>query len=86
MGIQKLRFPLLVIFIIMLAISQLSSCRHIRQASEEAQQQASKAQFKTWFSRHSSAPAPGEYDGDEIDPIYGVSHRSVPGGPNPLHN
>lgn len=84
MGIQKLRFPLLI-FIIMLAISQLSSCRHIRQASEEAQQ-ASKAEFEPRFSTHSSAPAPGEYGGDEIDPIYGVSHRSVPGGPNPLHN
>ncbi|EOA34162.1 hypothetical protein CARUB_v10021664mg [Capsella rubella] len=27
-----------------------------------------------------------QYDGDEIDPRYGVEKRRVPSGPNPLHH
>lgn len=38
------------------------------------------------FSWHFSAKAPMVSGKDETDTIYGVSHRTIPEGPNPLHN
>ncbi|CAL9239936.1 unnamed protein product [Arabidopsis halleri] len=37
-------------------------------------------------SRHDHRHSGEQYDGDEIDPRYGVEKRRVPSGPNPLHH
>ncbi|KAG6619713.1 hypothetical protein I3842_Q087200 [Carya illinoinensis] len=74
MGIQHLRLPLLV-FVVILAISQQSTCRHIRKNMVE------KTKQTDIFNSSSEGS-----DKDDIEPTYGVSLPAVPGGPNPLHN
>lgn len=69
-----------VVLVIMLAISQQSTCRHIHKSIREENKQTDD------LSWHFSARAPEGSDKDDIDPSYGVSLRGVPGGPNPLHN
>ncbi|GKV23098.1 hypothetical protein SLEP1_g32875 [Rubroshorea leprosula] len=63
----------------MLSSIQFSSSRYIhRSLSNEAEQT-----FRTEFP----AEAPqGSAGTDKNQSVYGVSHRGVPGGPNPLHN
>ncbi|GMY30255.1 F-box/LRR-repeat protein [Fagus crenata] len=69
-----------VVFVITLAISQQSNCRHIYTSKSEEAKPTDK------YSWHFSAKAPEGSGKDDIDPIYGVSLRAVPTGPNPLHN
>lgn len=38
------------------------------------------------FPSRFPAEAPGAVNNPHTDPIYGMSERTVPGGPNPLHN
>ncbi|EXB37393.1 hypothetical protein L484_024321 [Morus notabilis] len=88
MGIQNPKFPC-VFLIIILMISQFSSCRHINRfitSTEEAKKTAKTTKLYSRFSWHSSAQPPEESRGHQIDPRYGASLRAVPGGPNPLHN
>lgn len=79
MKIHYLSFQFLLIFAIIISISQLSSCRNIQEITPTSTNQ----RFNSRFSWHSSAPAPKLSRNDES---YRVSHRMVPGGPNPLHN
>ncbi|KAG2677347.1 hypothetical protein I3843_12G095300 [Carya illinoinensis] len=85
MGIQHLRLPLLV-FVVILAISQRSTCRHIRKNMVEKTKQTDIFNSSSRFSWHFSGRAPEGSDKDDIDPTYRVSFPAVPGGPNPLHN
>lgn len=84
--IPNTRIPFLFLMIL-LALSQFSSCRHlhINRGDHQAKETA-KTDFSTQFSWHFPAKAPEGSSKDEIDQVYGVSYRTVPGGPNPLHN
>lgn len=79
---------IVVIIIIILAISQLSSCRHVhkRISDDQETKQIDTTEIHTKFSWHFPAKAPEESRKEVANPIYGVSYRAVPGGPNPLHN
>ncbi|CAL5356111.1 unnamed protein product [Camellia sinensis] len=81
MRIQHPGVPILIVM--MLAISQISNGRHIHRITTE---ESSTDKFNFKFSQHFSAEAPEESRNNEADPVYQVSHRTVPGGPNPLHN
>ncbi|XVF10642.1 hypothetical protein REPUB_Repub07fG0200000 [Reevesia pubescens] len=73
-----------IFFMIILATIQLSSCRYIhRSLSSEADQQTTNTEFSTW---HFPAKSPEASRAENSQPIYEVSYRTVPGGPNPLHN
>jgi len=75
------------LIIIILAISQLSSCRHLHIKIGDQNKQRAEADVFTQLSWHFPAKASEGSSKDEIDdPVYGVSYRAVPGGPNPLHN
>lgn len=74
-----------VFFLLLLLSGQLNFLCHARSVNREA---------KTSKSEEHSAPSMGyfpkknpfqEHD-DDFSPIYGVSKRLVPQGPNPLHN
>lgn len=89
MKLKKFYLPSVSLFLlILLAVGQLSTFSHgIRIMKEEV--------GKSWEGEYSSSTgyfpkiSPSQainYDGDNFDPIYGVSHRAVPQGPNPLHN
>ncbi|PSS11424.1 CLE12p like [Actinidia chinensis var. chinensis] len=89
MGIQNPGFPILILVI--LTITQLSNGRHLHiRITIEASQERSTNEFYPRFSNHFSttaaAAAPEKSRNDQVDPVYEVSHRTVPGGPNPLHN
>ncbi|KAI5601515.1 hypothetical protein POPTR_001G107400v4 [Populus trichocarpa] len=72
---------------IILAISQLSSCRYLHINIRDQTNQTVETDVSTQFSWHFTAKAPEGSNKDEIDdPVYGASYRTVPGGPNPLHN
>lgn len=74
MGLQ----PFLIILMMMLTITHHSNCRDIRRIIAQETEQIFK---------ESEIFPPQEWSNDEeVDPIYGASDRSVPGGPNPLHN
>lgn len=80
MAVQYSRFSI-VMFMIILMISQLSSCCEARRClSKEINQKQSSNSFHFYTKTHQGSSR------DEIHPIYGVSLRDVPGGPNPLHN
>ncbi|KAF5938631.1 hypothetical protein HYC85_022890 [Camellia sinensis] len=81
MRIQHPGVPILIVM--MLAISLISNGRHIHRITTE---ESSTDKFNWKFSQHFSAEAPEESRNNEADPVYQVSHRTVPGGPNPLHN
>ncbi|KAK7855759.1 hypothetical protein CFP56_026413 [Quercus suber] len=85
MGIHYLRL-LLVVFVITLAISQQSNCRQIYKSNSEEAKPGDKNNFYSRYSWHFSAKALVGSTKDDINPIYGVSLRTVPQGPNPLHN
>lgn len=89
MKILNPRPPFIVItIIIILAISQLSSCRYVPKTTTDDQetQQTDTTEIHTKFSWHFPAKAPEASRKEVANPVYGVSHRAVPGGPNPLHN
>ncbi|KAJ6415230.1 hypothetical protein OIU84_004089 [Salix udensis] len=76
-----------IFLMIILATSQLSSCRHLHIKIGDQNKPRAEAQVFTQFSWHFPAKASQGSSKDEIDdPVYGVSYRTVPGGPNPLHN
>ncbi|CAN4077774.1 unnamed protein product [Withania somnifera] len=81
MKIHYLSFQFLLILVI-LSVSQVSSCRKIQEITPTSTNQ----RFNSRFSWHNYAPAPKESRNEDIDQKYRVSHRMVPGGPNPLHN
>ncbi|PON86441.1 hypothetical protein TorRG33x02_177820 [Trema orientale] len=86
MGVQNHKLPCMVMIIILM-ISQFSSCRHINKARSESTNKTDKSsKFYSQFSWHLSAKAPEESREYGINPRYGASLRAVPGGPNPLHN
>ncbi|KAJ6967374.1 hypothetical protein NC652_004812 [Populus alba x Populus x berolinensis] len=73
---------------IILSISQLSSCRY-RPHKYRITNQTKQLKQMSLLSFHgiSLQKAPEGSDKDEIDdPVFGASYRTVPGGPKPLHN
>ncbi|XP_010415519.1 PREDICTED: CLAVATA3/ESR (CLE)-related protein 12 [Camelina sativa] len=56
----------------------------IRLVSRKALSQ--RYDFTPFNRRHDHHRSEEQYDGDEIDPRYGVEKRRVPSGPNPLHH
>ncbi|KAJ0106249.1 hypothetical protein Patl1_18742 [Pistacia atlantica] len=81
MKILNPKFPFLVLLII-LAACQLSSSRYLHTTTSEE----TSTEFHPTFSWHFPAKAPESSGKEATDPLYGVSYRTVPGGPNPLHN
>ncbi|KAF7138372.1 hypothetical protein RHSIM_Rhsim07G0092200 [Rhododendron simsii] len=89
MGIQQSAIALLVVLI--LAAAHLSNGRQIpRLAREETHRTSAEfdSRFSNYFSAAAAAAAPaGSGNGDKADvPVYEASYRTVPTGPNPLHN
>ncbi|GAB4834380.1 hypothetical protein Ancab_032634 [Ancistrocladus abbreviatus] len=85
MGTQTTRIILLT-FLIVVSVS-LSSCRHFRRTIDGQEQQIVDAEFYPPSSGHLTAAAPHDSCRDKNGQInYGVSQRTVPAGPNPLHN
>ncbi|KAF5752068.1 hypothetical protein HS088_TW02G01088 [Tripterygium wilfordii] len=58
--------------------------RHMHSCHEKMYPRSLCIRFQRINNKHPPPPPP--YDGDEIDPRYGVEKRLVPSGPNPLHN
>lgn len=78
---------IVIIIIIILAISQLSSCRYVPKTTDDQEtQQTDTTKIHTKFSWHFPAKGPEASRKEVANPVYGVSYRAVPGGPNPLHN
>ncbi|OAY30389.1 hypothetical protein MANES_14G026900v8 [Manihot esculenta] len=79
--------PLLVVFTIILCTLHLCSCRHISWATHQQTDQTMSTKFSFPFPHHLSAISRFLQSGDDkASTVYGVSHKLVPGGPNPLHN
>ncbi|KAG6716783.1 hypothetical protein I3842_04G065600 [Carya illinoinensis] len=77
-------FPLLIII---LALTQTSSSRHIHQASDQGKEQSSRTKNSSVFFRSYSALLTClESLKNKSSSVHTVSHRLVPVGPNPLHN
>ncbi|OWM72010.1 hypothetical protein CDL15_Pgr017893 [Punica granatum] len=87
----SLRLPFLILITFLIVCPRLSSCRSIGR-SIEGSHESPTAEYNSRFGHQFPAKTPGTTrDGDnekgaETDPVYGVSKRTVPGGPNPLHN
>ncbi|KAG4998964.1 hypothetical protein AAZX31_08G012200 [Glycine max] len=87
MTVQYSRLSLLIL-IITLMIGQLSSCckagrwmsKEIKQKENSSSSQQSSISWH-FYTKTQQVPST-----EEVHPIYGVSLRDVPGGPNPLHN
>ncbi|KAJ1406036.1 hypothetical protein SESBI_25488 [Sesbania bispinosa] len=87
MAVQYSRLSFLILMIILM-ISQLSSCcAATRWMSKEVKQTEKSSSFQqssiSW--RFYTKPQQGP-NTDEMHPIDGVSLRVIPEGPNPLHN
>ncbi|RDX88442.1 hypothetical protein CR513_29970, partial [Mucuna pruriens] len=87
MAVQHSRLSLLILMIILM-ISQLSShCEARRWMSKEIKQKEKRISSQqlsiSWHFYTKTQQGPST---QEVHPIYGVSLRDVPGGPNPLHN
>ncbi|KAF9685802.1 hypothetical protein SADUNF_Sadunf03G0091900 [Salix dunnii] len=66
-----------IFLMIILATSQLSSCRHLHIKIGDQNKQRAEAKEFTQFSWHFPAQASGGSSKDEIDdPVYGVSYRT----------
>ncbi|KAI4326985.1 hypothetical protein L6164_019494 [Bauhinia variegata] len=86
MAVQYSRFSFVIFMIILMMTPKLSSCCQNRRCmSKEIKQQTPESNSFPQFSWYTHV-AKQEPSRDEIYPIYGVSLRDVPGGPNPLHN
>ncbi|OIW09862.1 hypothetical protein TanjilG_15344 [Lupinus angustifolius] len=87
MEVQNSRL-LFLIFMIILIISQLSSCCEAsRWMSKEIKKTERSSSFQKFsISKHFYTKTEQGPNTDQVQPIYGVSLRGVPGGPNPLHN
>ncbi|OAY48276.1 hypothetical protein MANES_06G146200v8 [Manihot esculenta] len=66
---------LLLVFTIILGAFRLCTCRHISYQESDQRTQHLSAIPYSLQSRY-----------DLSSTVYGVSHKLVPGGPNPLHN
>lgn len=73
--------PLMMIFAIMLATVHLCSCRQVTWASYQQTQHKLATKSSTSFPKHFPVLGNQKYRA-----VHGVSHKLVPGGPNPLHN
>ncbi|OMO79472.1 hypothetical protein CCACVL1_13651 [Corchorus capsularis] len=83
----KFSFMFFIIIILLLTTTiQLSSGRYIHRSLSSSETEAEETEFSTNHSWHSSAKSPEASMADKSQPIYDVSYRTVPGGPNPLHN
>lgn len=85
MGNQYPRVSFLFIMV-MLSFCQLSDCRSIHRSTAEGTTTHMKPGLHSSFPSRFPAEAPGAVNNPHTDPIYGMSERTVPGGPNPLHN
>lgn len=87
MGTQYPRVPFLFIMV-MLTFTQLSNCHDMKRVTIEGTEMEFKPEpeFRSPFSTHFPAAVPIEAKNDGVEPIYGMSDRTVPGGPDPLHN
>nr|DAD18839.1 TPA_asm: hypothetical protein HUJ06_020302 [Nelumbo nucifera] len=84
-----LNSPLPFVFLlVILTLGQISSSRFfIHGATKEKADPRSRTQASTPFSwRFSAVPPSPNPSRSNTDPVFGVSGRAVPGGPNPLHN
>ncbi|KAI8569373.1 hypothetical protein RHMOL_Rhmol02G0273700 [Rhododendron molle] len=75
----------------MLALGNVSNGRHLRRIAAVGKDDGFTREFNSQYSQpFSDEPGfmgyPEEPGNDSVDPVYGVSERTVPGGPNPLHN
>ncbi|KAI4315392.1 hypothetical protein L6164_028207 [Bauhinia variegata] len=89
MAVQYARLPFVTFMIIPMMTTELSSCCQNRRCmSKEIKQQTHESNSFPHFSWHThvNRNAKQEPSRDDVHPIYGVSLRDVPGGPNPLHN
>ncbi|OAY59849.1 hypothetical protein MANES_01G064900v8 [Manihot esculenta] len=75
-----------LVMLIILGLSQLSSCRHLHSDKGDQATEQAKSVFSPSDSWHFPARAPEPSGEAEISSVYGVSYRKVPQGPNPLHN
>ncbi|KAF7147542.1 hypothetical protein RHSIM_Rhsim03G0179400 [Rhododendron simsii] len=84
---QNFQLPLIVI-IIVLARLQVSSCRHLdRHARTEESEQRLRAKFYSAFLKYfGTIPKYHRAEDKGYDPVFAVSRRLVPAGPNALHN
>ncbi|XWS48433.1 hypothetical protein CRYUN_Cryun13aG0076300 [Craigia yunnanensis] len=86
MRIQNSLF-LFLTFIIILGLIRVTSCRHINQATRKEIDQRLRDKYSLIFLRSFSAiRSLGKPGTNKISSVHAVSHRLVPGGPNPLHN
>nr|POE60887.1 hypothetical protein CFP56_31312 [Quercus suber] len=85
-----LRLPIILFLmvIIMLELIQGFSCHNIDQASREEKEPSSRTKYSSMFLRSYSAilSSVESRKKNKISSFHTVSHRLVPGGPNPLHN
>ncbi|KAG6528244.1 hypothetical protein ZIOFF_010395 [Zingiber officinale] len=87
MRLQDHSWSCLVSFLLLLlATGQLNALGHARTVNREVERWKSKysAPPMGYFSNRS--PPSKQDEQDDFSPIYGVSKRFVPQGPNPLHN
>ncbi|KAK7813870.1 hypothetical protein CFP56_004304 [Quercus suber] len=79
---------LFLMVIIMLELIQGFSCHNIDQASREEKEPSSRTKYSSMFLRSYSAilSSVESRKKNKISSFHTVSHRLVPGGPNPLHN
>ncbi|KAK4770669.1 hypothetical protein SAY87_031201 [Trapa incisa] len=83
----RLPFLLLISSFIIISV-HLAGCRSIT-ARTEVSVKSSTAEFFSRFEHQFPANFHGTRNqeiGAETDPMYGVSERTTPGGPDPLHN
>ncbi|KAK7399233.1 hypothetical protein VNO78_10412 [Psophocarpus tetragonolobus] len=87
MAVQYSRLSLLILVIILM-ISLLSSCCEAARWMSKEIEQTEKSSFSHQFSVswHFYTKTQVVPNTEDAHPIYGVSLRDVPGGPNPLHN
>ncbi|KAK9145117.1 hypothetical protein Sjap_005020 [Stephania japonica] len=79
------RLSLATILILLFVATQLLSCSHSsRSLRQETAEQTDVSSTTSTLS--AIPPSRDNNEDDDIDPLYGVSKRLVPGGPNPLHN
>ncbi|KAG4135148.1 hypothetical protein ERO13_D08G198700v2 [Gossypium hirsutum] len=79
----KFSFLLFIIIIILSSTIAFSSCRYIHRSLSNEDEQPSKTDFFAW---HFPTKSSEESKAEKSRPIHEVSYRTVPGGPNPLHN
>lgn len=82
---QEFRVSFLFI-VVMLTFTQLSNCGNLQRSTTKGTKTAMKPDLHSSFPSRFPAKAPVAINNPHTDPIFGMSERTVPGGPNPLHN